>query len=108
MMVDGLMPWADLKELGWPKLWMLCTWMYSGELSPEEFTDRLVEAKRMTVVELRQSLEKLVHCEPSEAKTLTYKPHEDQAKVIVAAIDKVRELVEEALPGWTVANCTAD
>ena len=42
-------------------------------------------------IPLRQSLQKVDDGGTPKAKTLTYKPHEDQAETIVAAIDKAKK-----------------
>ncbi len=85
-LLEAGLSWGEVKELGWPKLRLICEKAVFANLDKEEFFQILENAKAVKYVELEASLKPESSTAKPQTKTLVFKPHPDQLEVIQAAL----------------------
>lgn len=88
--VEANLTWADIKDVGWTKLRLLC-----GKVEPETLSEWVEKAKVMPLSGLETAVKGLAEANPAQSqkrKIVAFNP--DQWETIQLAVERVREETE--------------
>lgn len=93
-LLEASVTWADVEEIGWAKLRILCAKAVTAKLEPSVFSTYVekVKATTMTCLEVEALMKsEVIGVVEPKSTSLTFKPHADQLETIEAAIKKAKK-----------------